>query len=80
MSLKHNQRLHGDRFSITARLQLVREPGVRCRPGSSEIETRLTPGHGYSTQGPLPYPRNGLFGEYTLRRTESEVYTAALDD
>jgi hypothetical protein len=38
----------------------------------------LKDGHGYATQGPLLYPRNGLFGD-TLRLVEDETFTWKLD-
>ena len=61
---------------LTGRIRMMARVPGELTPRA--FARALKNGHGYATEGPLLYPRNGLFGD-TLRLTEGETYTWMLD-
>ncbi len=61
---------------LTGRIRMMARVPGELTPRA--FARALKNGHGYATQGPLLYPRNGLFGD-TLRLTEGEAFSWTLD-
>ncbi|SDJ00650.1 CehA/McbA family metallohydrolase [Billgrantia gudaonensis] len=61
---------------LTGRIRMMARVPGELTPRA--FARAIKDGHGYATQGPLLYPRNGLFGD-TLRLTEGETFDWKLD-